>query len=187
MLEPSLIQPERTRPLKRAEYDRLVELGAFDNERVELLRGTLVAMSPQDPEHTSPIGRLTMLLVPLFVGRALVRVQSPLVAADESEPEPDLAIVPLGDYRKAHPDRAQLVIEVAFSSSKKDRLVKAPLYAESGFPEYWLVDVQGGFIEVHREPTPRDGYRRVTRHGQGESVTALQFPDVAIRVDDVFA
>ncbi len=187
MLEPSLIQPERMRPLKRAEYDRLVELGAFEDERVELIRGTLVAMSPQHPEHTSPIGRLNMLLVPLFVGRALVRVQSPLIAADESEPEPDVAIVPLGDYRKAHPNQAHLVIEVAFSSTKKDRLVKAPLYAESGFPEYWLVDVQGGFIEVHRDPSPSDGYRRVTRHGSGETISTFAFPDVAVRVDDVFA
>src|SRR5689334_2995450 len=105
MLEPSLILPEKPRPLKRSEYDRLVSMGAFEGERVELLHGTLVAMSPQDPGHTSPIGQLNMLLVPLLLTRALVRVQSPIVAEDESEPEPDVAIVPLGDYRHAHPDR----------------------------------------------------------------------------------
>ena len=184
MLEPSLILPEKPRPLKRSEYDRLVAMGAFDEERVELLYGTLVAMSPQDPGHTSPIGKLTMLIVPAIVGRALVRVQSPLVAVDESEPEPDLAIVPLGDYRSAHPDRAYLVIEVAVSSAKKDRVVKAPLYARSGFAEYWLVDVTAGCVEVYREPGP-DGYRVTTRHGAGETIHVAAFSDVAIRVDDV--
>ena len=146
MLRPDLILPEKPRPLKRSEYDRLVAMGAFADERIELLYGTLVAMSPQDPGHTSPIGVLNMLLVPALVGRALVRVQSPLIACDESEPEPDVAVVPLGSYRTAHPDRAQLVIEVALSSMKKDRLVKAPLYASSGFEEYWLVDVAAGAV-----------------------------------------
>ena len=186
MLEPSLILPETPRPLKRSEYDRLVAMGAFEDERVELLYGTLVAMSPQDPGHTSPIGQLNMLLVPSLVGRALVRVQSPLVAVDESEPEPDLAIVPLGDYRSAHPDRAHLVIEVAVSSAKKDRLVKAPLYARSGFTEYWLVDVAAGRIEVYRDPSA-DGYRLTTAHGAGETIHVEAFADVAIRVDEVFS
>ena len=83
-------------------------------------------MSPQDPGHTNPIGVLTMLLAPALVGRAVVRVQSSLIARDEPEPEPDLAVVPLASYRTAHPERAHLVIEVALSSMKKDRLVKAP-------------------------------------------------------------
>jgi Uma2 family endonuclease len=185
VLEPSLILPEKPRPLKRSEYDRLVTMGAFEDERVELLYGTLVAMSPQDPGHTSPIGKLTMLLVPALVGRALVRVQSPLIASDESEPEPDLAIVPLADYRSAHPDRAYLVIEVSVSSAKKDRLVKAPLYARSGFAEYWLVDVAAGCIEVYRDPSA-DSYRLTTVHGPGETILVEAFADVAVRVDDVF-
>ena len=185
MLEPSLILPEKPRPLKRSEYDRLVAMGAFEDERVELLHGTLVAMSPQDPGHTGPIAQLNMLLVPALVGRALVRVQSPLVAADESEPEPDLAIVPLGDYRRAHPERADLVIEVAVSSVTKDRLVKAPLYSRSGFSEYWLVDVAAGRIEVYRAPSA-DGYRLTTSHGPGETIHIEAFPDVVIKVDDVF-
>jgi len=63
------------RPLKRVEYDRLVALGAFEDERVELLHGVLVDMSPNDPEHVSPIDRLTMILVPALRGRAIVRIQ----------------------------------------------------------------------------------------------------------------
>jgi Uma2 family endonuclease len=186
VLQPDLLLPETPRPLKRVEYDRLVALGVFADERVELLYGTLVTMSPQDPGHTSPIGVLTMLLVPALIGQALVRVQSPLAAADESEPEPDLAVVPLGSYRTAHPDQAYLVIEVALSSTKKDRLVKAPLYARSGFTEYWLVDVTAGVVEVYRDPVG-GLYRAVTTHGAGESVTLQAFPHVAIAVDALFA
>ena len=185
VLEPSLIEPERPRPLKRSEYDQLVEMGAFDGERVELLYGTLVAMSPQDPKHTSPIGRLTMLLAPALAGRAIVRVQCPLVACDESEPEPDFAVVPVGDYRSAHPDRAHLVIEVAVSSVRKDRLVKAPLYARSGFSEYWLIDVIAARIEIFRRPEG-DAYQDVQSYGHGATIAALAFPDVVVRVDDVF-
>lgn len=186
MLEPKSIDPEKPRPLKRAEYDQLVAMGAFEDEHVELLYGTLVAMSPQDPRHTTPIQQLTMLLVPLLVGRALVRVQAPFAATDDSEPEPDVAVVPLGDYRAAHPERAHLVIEVAVSSTKKDRLVKAPLYAQSGVPEYWLVDVSAGVLEVYRGPSEK-GYATMTKHAAGEAVTIAAFGDVSVRVDDVFA
>jgi Uma2 family endonuclease len=186
VLEQRLIEPETTRPLKRSEYDRLVEMGAFEGERVELLYGTLVAMTPQHPAHMGPVGRLTMLLVPALAGRAIVRVQGPLVACDESEPEPDFAIVPLGDYDSAHPHQAHLVIEVAVSSLKKDRLVKAPLYARSGFAEYWLVDVTSARIEVFRGPSA-DGYQQTRSYERGESVSVEAFPDVVIPVDDVLA
>lgn len=185
VLEPSLLLPERPRPLKRSEYDRLVAMGAFEDERVELLYGTLVAMSPQDPGHTSPIGQLTMLLVPALVGRALVRVQSPFIAADESEPEQDLTIVPLGDYRKGHPDRAHLVIEVALSSTKKDRLVKAPLYASSSVGEYWLVDVAASRIEVYRSASG-GRFQQWSDYGLEATIAMEAFPDVAVRVADVF-
>ena len=186
MLDVSLIEPETTRPLRRAEYDELVRIGAFDGERVELLYGTLVAMSPQDPRHMGPIERLTMLLAPVLAGRASVRVQGPFAAADDSEPEPDVAIVPVGDHRAAHPNRAHLVIEVAVSSLKKDRQVKAPLYALSGVAEYWVVDVAASVIHVYRQPT-EDGYRSCDTLGSGQSLAIEAFSDVVIAVDDVFA
>ncbi len=185
MLDATLISPERARPLKRAEYDRLVALGAFEDERIELLHGVLVDMSPNHPDHVSPIDRLTTLLVPALVGRAQVRIQSPIVAGDESEPEPDVAVVPLGDYRKEHPARALLVIEVAVTSLNKDRKVKAPLYASSGFAEYWIVDVPAQAVEVHRAA---DGarYASVTRYALGATLHPEAFPDVAVRVSEIF-
>ena len=126
-----------------------------------------------------------MLLVPALVGHALVQVQSPLVASDESEPEPDLAVVPDGTYKTGHPEHAHLVIEVALSSTKKDRLVKAPLYARSGFTEYWLVDVTAQAVEVYRGPAA-DGYQSMTVHGAGETLTLQAFPHVTVPVDALF-
>jgi Uma2 family endonuclease len=126
-----------------------------------------------------------MILTPKLVGRALVRIQSPIIACDESEPEPDVAVVPLGDYRETHPSHALLVIEVAVSSLKKDRQVKAPLYAASGFVEYWIVNVPEQAVEVHRTPRP-DGYATVTRHGAGEIVRPEAFDDVDVEVAALF-
>src|ERR1043165_617725 len=102
----------------------MAEIGLFDDERVELVRGVIIAMSPIYPPHASPVDRLTEILVRALAGRARVRIQQPLLATDESEPEPDVAVVPLGDYTATHPDRALLVIEVADSSLRKDRLLK---------------------------------------------------------------
>lgn len=185
MLDPTLLAPEKPRALKRSEYDRLVALGVFEGERLELLDGVLVAMSPNHPEHASPIQALSQLLIPALSGRAIVRVQLPLLAAGESEPEPDLAVVPLGDYRHTHPDRVHCVIEVAQSSVLKDRTVKAALYAASGFPEYWLVNVAEGSVEVRRDPA-RAEYGTNRRFGLEDTVGLEAFPDVLVRVTDIF-
>ena len=95
--------PEEIRPLRREEYDRLVALGAFANERIELLEGQLVQMSPIGPPHSSAVQKLVELLLPALLGRASVFVQSPFGALDSSEPEPDVAVVPFGDYHLEHP------------------------------------------------------------------------------------
>src|SRR5262245_21512602 len=98
MLNLADLEPEEVRPLHRAEYDRLVESGAFDDERVELIEGIRVTMSPQDATHAHTVQRLSeVLLVPLH-GRAIVRIQSPMALSEASEPEPDLVVAPLGDY-----------------------------------------------------------------------------------------
>jgi len=185
MLDAAQILPERPRPLRRVEYDRLVASGAFDDERIELLHGVLVDMSPNRPEHANPVERLTMSLAPALVGRALVRVQLPLIAGDESEPEPDVAVVPPGDYRHEHPARALLVVEVAVSSLSKDRNVKAPLYAASGFEEYWIVDVAGHAVEVYRGAGAA-GYASVQILRPGDVARPAAFPDVEVEVDGLF-
>jgi Uma2 family endonuclease len=163
----------------------MVQLGIFEGERVELLYGVIIRMSPKGPEHESALERLTEIFVPRVVGRGTVRIQSAFAASDGSEPEPDLAIVPRGDYRKEHPSRALLIVEVADSSLKYDRTEKAALYAESGVPEYWIVNVRDHVIEVHGEVV-RDAYTRITPYRSGSTISLSAFPDVVVAVDDVF-
>ncbi|TMQ17727.1 MAG: Uma2 family endonuclease [Deltaproteobacteria bacterium] len=119
------IAPEMVRSIKRAEYDRMVELGMFDDERVELLGGLLVKMSPQHAPHASTVQKLNELLMPQVQRRFTVRIQSPLALSDDTEPEPDVAVVPLGDYELEHPTTALLIIEVSDTTLNKDR-AKAP-------------------------------------------------------------
>ena len=176
--------PQGIRPLRRAEYDKLIELGAFQNEKIELLEGVLVPMSPIGPSHSSAVQKLNALLVPALAGRAAVRIQSPFAALELSEPEPDVVVAPPGDYDTDHPDRAYLIIEVAESSLSVDRGVKKRLYARCGVPEYWIVNVVDRVVEVHTEPA--DGtYAKVDRLERGETVRLTGFPDVEIRVADV--
>jgi Uma2 family endonuclease len=157
VLDVRKIVPERLRPLRRNEYDRLVEDGLFVDERIELLEGVLVEMTPAGAPHADVVGRLTMLLAPALVGRALVRVQSPLAIADESEPEPDVAVVAVADYQQEHPRHALLVVEVAEASLRKDLGVKAKLYARARVAEYWVVDLSTRTVRRHTAPTD-EGY-----------------------------
>ncbi|HVW23813.1 MAG TPA: Uma2 family endonuclease [Polyangiaceae bacterium] len=177
--------PEQYRPLRRVEYDQLVALGVFQDERIELLDGVLVPMSPIGPRHSSAIDQLTLLLVRALGDRARIRVQNPFIASEISEPQPDLLVAPLRSYTEDHPDEAYLVIEVAESSLRIDRGRKLRIYAERGVPEYWIVDVVARRIEVHREP---DGstFRTVRVHEGGGAIEPLRFPGVSIRVSDVF-
>ncbi|HEY3352927.1 MAG TPA: Uma2 family endonuclease [Polyangia bacterium] len=175
--------PEKLRPLRRPEYDRLVALGCFEDERVELLRGVLVAMSPQGALHAEVIRRLVRLLAAALRDRGLLQVQSPLALGDDSEPEPDLAVVPPGDYAEAHPSEALLVIEVADSSLRKDRAIKAGLYAAARIPEYWLVNLDERTVEVYRVPAA-GAYGSTTSAGRDAVLRPVALPDVELAVAD---
>ena len=176
---------ERIRPLRRVEYDRMVEMGLFDNERVELLRGFIVRMSPQKSRHAGAVQYLTQFFVQALApsGRASVRVQLPLAAGVDSEPELDIALVALGPYRDHHPDAAYLVIEVAETSLAADR-EKADVYSEGGVEEYWIVDTVHDLIEVRTDIV--DGvYTRVTPYRRGQAITPFAFADLTVSVADV--
>jgi Uma2 family endonuclease len=173
------------RRLRRSEYDELVGHGFFQNERVELIRGMLVERSPIGPSHSNPVDVLTEILVLGLVGVARVRIQQPFVAADESEPEPDVAVVPAGSYAHRHPDTALLIVEVAESSLDHDRNTKAPLYAESGVVEYWIVDVKSQTVEVH-DLVSGGRYGRVRTFGRGEVLVPAPLPTVTVAVDRLF-
>lgn len=176
--------PENFRPLRRDEYDQLVALGAFGDERIELLDGVLVPMSPIGPRHSSAIDLLNLLLVRALGDRARIRVQNPFAVSDVSEPEPDFLVAPLRDYDTEHPTEAHLVIEVAESSLAQDRGRKLRIYAERGVPEYWIVDVVARRIEVFRDPSGST-FASARVFERGEEIALLRFPDVTVRVSDV--
>jgi Uma2 family endonuclease len=180
------VGPSSIRRLRREEYAKLVELGSFRDEHVELIRGVIVRMAPQGPPHSSPIERLTELLVEGLRRRARVRVQSPLNGPDDSVPEPDLAIVPREDHGQAHPSSALLVIEVSNTSRTYDRETKAPLYAEMGVPELWLVDVQRQCVEVRTDPD-QGIFRRVETFGIDDTLALQAFPDLRVPVRAIFS
>ncbi|MEO7033041.1 MAG: Uma2 family endonuclease [Polyangiaceae bacterium] len=175
---------EVIRPLRRAEYDQLVALGAFQGERIELLEGALVAMSPIGAPHSSTVDRLTRLLVLALSERATVRCQGPFAALEFSEPEPDFTIIPPGDYDTDHPSTAYLIIEVAEPSLALDRGKKLRLYASCAVPEYWVVNIPERCIEVYTEPSP-GAYAKVERYERGQSIRLVAFNDVAFAVSDV--
>jgi len=176
---------DQFRPLYRAEYDQLIALGSFQDEKIELIDGALVRMSPIGPPHTEAVDRLTELLVLALAGKARVRVQGPFAASELSEPEPDLSVLPLADYSAAHPEHAHLIIEVAESSLKRDRGRKARLYAECGVREYWVVNLIERVVEVHRDHAQGE-YRQITVHApaKGERIRLLDFPTVELNVAD---
>ncbi|WP_394836822.1 Uma2 family endonuclease [Pendulispora rubella] len=175
---------DAVRRIRRVEYELLVEAGFFSHERVELLYGTIVCMSPKGPAHETAIAILTERLILRIRHEASVRVQSGFAASDGSEPEPDIAVVPRNDHRTAHPDKAFFLIEVADSSLLTDRTTKAQLYAECGVPEYWVVNVRDGIVEVHTEIVA-GAYTRVQPYRPGSIVRPAAFPDVEIAVSDI--
>src|ERR1700704_5757435 len=171
-------EPELFRPLKRSEYDRLIELGVFDDERVELIQGVLVKMSPQEAPHASAVQWLNELLMERRQGRFTLRIQLPLALSEDTEPEPDVAAVPLGDYATEHPHTALLIIEVADSTLKKDRR-KASVYASAGIAEYWIINLGARTVEVYASPEG-DRYAESRTLRSGETLRPQALPDVAI-------
>jgi Uma2 family endonuclease len=173
----------KPRPMKRVEYDLLVAEGYFKDERVELLFGMVVPMAPIDPAHCESVDRIEKMLIRQLGDRARVRCQSSFAASVDSEPEPDVYVMPDGDYWNEHPARAFLIVEVARSSLRLDR-AKRLIYQKAEVDEYWIVNHSDGCVEVYRDR--RDGaWLSLTKYFRGETVRPLAFPDVAIAVDEI--
>lgn len=171
------------------EYMRMVEVGILhERDRVELIDGEVVEMSPIGAPHSGCLGKWTMLFVPRLVGRAIVWIQTNIRLGRYSQPEPDMVILrPRGDYYKGSlPSSADvlLLVEVAETSLKYDRSVKRALYASAGIAEYWIVDVAGRSIEVYRSPGP-SGYAVCERRAPGERIAPQAFPDVEHEVSQL--
>src|SRR6059036_3770855 len=144
--------------MPRARYDRLVEAGVFGpDDRVELLDGLLVAREPQGARHATVVALARAVLEKAFGRSYHVREEKPIALDEQSEPEPDIVVVPgrPRDYLDAHPSRPVLVVEVAESSLALDRLRKGGLYARAGVTDYWVVNLLDEVLEVYREPLRR--------------------------------
>lgn len=186
--------PLTLRRWKRSEYDRLVELGVFVGEPIELIGGQLVVAEPQYPYHASAVSAAEYALRALLPPGWLVRTQAPISLDDESEPEPDLVVVPgrPSDYRDAHPARPVLILEVAESSLEFDRRHKGSLYARAGIQEYWIVNLPERVLEVHRDPEREPSapygwrYRSVTVLRSPERVVPLAFAPTRLAVGELF-
>lgn len=180
---------ERLRRISVDEYHRIIEAGILgEDEKVQLVGGVLVAMTPQGSRHAFAIQELTRLLVRAVGDDLRVRTQLPLVLGDDSEPEPDLAVVSVSSAASSsrHPETALLVIEVAGESLPFDRGTKAALYARAGIPEYWIVNLAEQSVEVHRDPNPSSGsYGSVSRCRRGEALAAQSVPAVVIDLQQI--
>jgi len=145
----------KTRRWTRAEYDKLIALGFFEpSEHVELIGGELMVAEPQGAPHYTAIAKTARALEAAFGPGWTVRTQGPIGLDDESEPEPDVAVVPGGleDYRSEHPSRPVLTVEVAQSGLSIDRERKGSLYARAQLQEYWVLNLEERVLEVYREP-----------------------------------
>ncbi len=170
-------------------YHRLGELGVLDeDDRVELLDGQIVEMTPIGAAHAACVNRLTALLSRRTGGDTCVSVQNPVPLAERWEPQPDLAVVRrAGGFSGAwlpSPQDVLLVIEVADTSLERDRDVKIPRYAAAAIPEAWLVDLGADAITMYREPRS-NGYREVVTVTRGETLRPLLLPDAAITATDI--
>lgn len=166
----------------------MAQAGIFsEDDRVELLEGEIFEMSPISSRHASCVSRLNHLLQNRVGGRAIVSVQNPIHLSEYSEPQPDIAVLKFRAdfYQAEHPKPADvlLVIEVCETSAEFDRRVKLPLYAKSGIPEVWLVDLTHGQVEVYQVPREQ-GYGFSQVLGRGQTLTAQLLP-VELAVEEI--
>lgn len=176
----------------RQEYESMVAAGIFHpEERLELIGGEILRMTPQGSEHATAIRLAEEQLRTAFGLGFDVRVQMPLALAPDSEPEPDLAVV-VGaprDYREAHPQSAVLIVEVSDATLPFDRERKARLYASAGIADYWIVNLIDRSVEVYRDAEPRSAqgphYRTHFVAHPPATVSPLASPTVSIAISDL--
>jgi Uma2 family endonuclease len=184
----------RTRRFTRVEYERLIDLGVFQpGEAIELIGGELMVAEPQGAPHYTAIRKTARALEAAFGRGWEVRTEGPIGLDDDSEPEPDVAVVPGApdDYARAHPSRPVLTVEMAESSLALDRQHKGSLYARAGLLDYWVLNLIDRLLEVYREPVPDPAASFGWRYGRTEvldasaRVTPLAAPGSSIPVSQL--
>lgn len=171
------------------EYHKMLEVGLLsEDDRVELIGGEIVEMTPIGRSHLACVIVLTHILVGAARGRYFVSVQNPIRTGPRDEPQPDISLIKTRpDPDGEGPPRSEdvlLVIEVADTSLTYDRDVKLPLYAEAGIPEAWIVDLRGRKVDVYSDPTA-NGYRVSRSAGAGEQVRSETVEGLSIAVNEV--
>lgn len=186
--------PTRLRQWTRAEYGRLIEAGIFPpGEPVELLGGELLVSEPQGSGHYTAVGLVEDALRAALGPGWLVRSRGPIALTEDSEPEPDVAVIrgTRRDFRHEHPARPALVVEVAESSLALDREHKGSLYARAGMADYWILNLVDYVLEVYRgpieDPAARFGWRYAWTEvlSSGSTATPLVTPGARISVADL--
>lgn len=172
-----------------SQYHQMSEAGILsENDKVELINGEIIEMSPIGRRHAACVDRINRLFSNILGIKVIVRVQNPILLNNLSEPEPDIALLkPRADfYESGHPQPQDifLLIEVADSSIEYDRDVKIPLYTSSGITEVWLVDIYQQVIIVYRYPS-ENGYRDIQILSRGEKLSISAFPENNLFVDDI--
>jgi Uma2 family endonuclease len=169
------------------EYHRMIEAGLLEDRRVELIRGEIVEMPPEGEPHAYFNSESGEYLIQLLGNRAKVRLSHPITLPNQSEPEPDLAIVQrLGSEYFSHhpyPENIFWIIEYSETSLKKDLNLKTQVYAEVEIPEYWVVNLKTQTLIVFRDPQSGQ-YTSCTSYKEGQ-ITPLAFPDVSISVSSI--
>jgi Uma2 family endonuclease len=171
------------------EYYRMGEAGIFaPDERVELIEGAIIQMSPIGSRHAAAVTRTGRWFDRRVGDRATMRTQNPVRLSPHSEPEPDVALVRprADDYATAHPEPADvfLIIEVADTTVAYDQDTKLPLYAAAGIPEVWIANLRRDQITAHRNPV-NGAYQDSVTIGRDGSLAPLAFPDLVIRGADI--
>jgi Uma2 family endonuclease len=169
------------------EYHRMVDAGILcEDDRVELIRGEILEMSPIGPRHSAAVLRANNNVLRLAGDRAIVGVQGSIRLDEYDEPQPDIYLLrPKEDfYASGHAGPADifLIVEMADSSLEYDRTVKMQLYAETGVPEYWIADIRNDCVIAYSD-RERDTYRTVRVFARGNTLTPLLLPDCSIPVD----
>ena len=172
-----------------ADYYRMLEAGILaEDDRVELLGGQVVDMSPMGPPHAAAAEQARDVLQAALGARAQARDSRPVGLGEYDEPLPDLAVVrPRADrYATAHPTAAEIfwLVEVADSSLARDRWTKPAIYAAAGVREVWVVNLPERVLEVYRAPG-LPGYEDRQTHQRGAGVAPLAFPELRLAVADL--
>ena len=162
----------------------MIDVGILgENDRVELIRGVIVAKMPIGDPHVTTVNRLNRVFNRLTDDTIIVSIQNPIRLAD-SEPEPDVVLMKARDGKPSPADTV-LVIEVADDSLENDREVKGPLYAENGIVEYWIVNLIDKCVEVYRQPRADGTYDEVRTLRGGETTDIISIPGITLNVADL--